>query len=164
MFIGVVANSSNVKQIKKDIIENLKSEVISINSKSIENVKNIKFETIIIQDLMENLKDKTIYLKEILKNTKYILLNSDLIIDSEIFENVRAQIITYGLKQKSTITMSSIENNPAIISIQRSFKNLKGEIIEQQEIPIKINENQAKKTYNLLIKTAIINIYGGKKC
>ena len=145
MFIGVVANSSNVKQIKKDIIENLKSEVISINSKSIENVKNIKFETIIIQDLMENLKDKTIYLKEILKNTKYILLNSDLIIDSEIFENVRAQIITYGLKQKSTITMSSIEDNPAIISIQRSFKNLKGEIIEQQEIPIKINENQAKK-------------------
>ena len=162
--IGIIANASHAKQIKKDIEENLNADVILINSKSIENIKNIKFEIIIMQNIMESLKEKKAYLQTILKNTKYLLLNADLNIESELFQKANAKILTYGLKQKSTITISRIEENPAIISIQRCFENFKGELIEQQEIPMQIKEKRNNNIYNLLIKTAIINIYGGKIC
>lgn len=159
--IGIIANASHAKKIKKELEGSINAEVILINDKSIENIKNIQFEVIIMQNLIESLKEKRTYLKTILKNTKYLLLNADLNIESNLFEKTRAKILTYGLKQKSTITISSIEESQAIISIQRSFQDFKGKLIEQQEIPMQINEKESNFIYNLLIKTAIININGG---
>ena len=162
--IGIIANSSYAKQIKREIEQSLRAEIILINSKSIENIRNIKFDIIIMQNVMESLKEKKAYLREILKNTKYLLLNADLNVESELFEKIKAKILTYGLKQKSTITISGIQYNPAMISIQRAFKNVNGEIIEQQEIPMQLKEKGSNNIYNSLIKTAIINICGGKTC
>jgi len=159
--IGIIANSAQAKQIEKEIKqENIK--IIWINNKSIENVKNITFEIIIMQNLEEKLKENNESLKKILKNSRYILLNTDISIDSKIFEITKAQIITYGLKQKSTITTSSIEENQTIVSIQRAFKNVKGQVVERQEIPTELNKKGINNIYITLIKTAIINIQGVK--
>ena len=161
--IGIIANQRQTNEIKKEIEkEKLKLELIYINNKSIENIKNIKFEIVIIQDSIEKLNKNQDNIKDILKNTKYLLLNTDLSIEEEIFKDIKAKMLTYGLKQKSTITASSIKEQQMIVSIQRAFENFSGEIIEQQEIPVKLIKNSTKDVYNCLIKTAIINILGGK--
>ncbi len=160
--IGIIASSSQAKQIKREISEIVNAEIIWINSKSVENIKNIKFEIIIIQSLSEQIKENKLALKTILKNSRYLLLNTDLNFDPVIFEVTKSKIITYGLKQKATITVSSVEEKQAMVSIQRGFENLQGKIIERQEIPIKLQENASKKIYNSLIKTTIINIYGAE--
>ena len=55
-FIGVIADNKYEMQIKK-LLDNLlnakikKYTIIVINDKSIENIKNIKFETILVMDL-----------------------------------------------------------------------------------------------------------------
>ena len=162
--IGMIANGVQVKQIRKEIeLENFNIKVIWINTKSIENIKNIKFQIIIIQNLSEKLKEKKIDLKNILKNSKYVLLNTDSIIEQEMFEGINAKIITYGLKQKATITTSSIEEKHTVVSIQRAFENLQGELIEMQEIPAQLKRKGINNIYNSLIKTAIINVHGTKE-
>lgn len=161
--IGIIASERQTNEIKKEIEkENLKVEVVCINCKSIENVKNIKFEILIIQDSLEKLKEKQEYVRKIVKNAEYVLLNTDLSINEDVFKDINVKILTYGLRQKATIIASSIEENQVIISIQRAFRNLEGKIIEQQEIPVEIIKNSTKNLYNSLIKTAIINIFNAK--
>ena len=161
--IGIIANSAQAKQIEKEIKqEELNVKIIWVNYKNIENLKNIKFEIIIMQNIGENLKQNKEEVKNLVKNSRYILLNTDTNIDSKMFEETKAQIITYGLKQKSTITTSSIEENQTIVSIQRSFKNMQGKVVERQEIPTELNKKGINNVYNTLIKTSIINIQGAK--
>ena len=161
--IGIIASQRQTNEIKKEIEkENLKLELICINNKSIENIKNVKFEILIIQDSIQKLNKNQEQIKDILKNTKYLLLNTDLSIEEEIFKDIKAKILTYGLKQKSTITASSIGEKQIIVSIQRAFENFSGKIIEQQEIPVELTKNSTRDVYNCLIKIAIINILGAK--
>ena len=124
--IGIIAKEKRVKQIKKQIAkENLNIEFVCINNKSIKNVRNIKFEIIIIEDSLIKLQENKEYMKYIMKNSKYILLNSDINISEEDFKDIELKILTYGLKQKATITISSIKEEKILISIQRAFKNFK---------------------------------------
>ena len=161
--IGIVASERQTNQIRKQIEkEGLKIEIICINYKSIENIKNIKFEIIVMQDSLEKLKEKKLNIIEILKSAKYLLLNTDTNVNQEILKNVNIKVLTYGLKQKATITASSISDTQVIISIQRAFKTLNGKIIEQQEIPVEFVKNSSKELYNSLIKTTIIYIFSGK--
>ena len=160
--IGIIASEGQVNQIRKELKKDLEVELISINYKSIENIKNIKFKIVIIYDSIEKLKEKQFYVKEILKETKYLLLNKDITINEEIFKDMNANILTYGLKQKSTITVSSIGEKQIIISIQRAFKNIKGKMISEQEIPINLRKNNLMDLYNSIIKIAIINLLSTK--
>lgn len=160
--IGIIASERQANQIRKEIKEDLEIELISINHKSIENIKNVKFEIIIIQDSLEKLKEKQEHVKQILKRPQYLLLNTDLTINEDIFKDINSKILTYGLKQKSTVTVSSLEEKQVIISIQRTFKNIKGKMISQQEIPISLGKNSTSELYNSLIKTAIINLFSTK--
>lgn len=163
--IGIVTGERQAKELKKQVEEeNLKVEIICINYKSIENIKNVKFEILIIHDSLEKLKEKQVNIKQMLKSAKYVLLNSDIVVKEKFFKDINVKILTYGLKQKSTITASSMEEKRAIISIQRAFQNLNGEIIEQQEIPINLMKDRVKDLYNSLIKIAIIKIYTAKSC
>ena len=62
-FIGVVAGKKCFENIRKKLAEELKQEdmnFVQINLRSIENVKNIKFETIIIEDNKEKLDRKSV--------------------------------------------------------------------------------------------------------
>ena len=101
-------------------------------------------------------------MKYIMKNSKYILLNSDINISEEDFKDIELKILTYGLKQKATITISSIKEEKILISIQRAFKNFKEKIIEQKEISVELDDNSDKNMYNLLIKLAIMELISGK--
>lgn len=161
--IGIIASERQTNQIKKQIEnEGLKIQIICINYKSIENIKNIKFEIIIIQDSPDKLKEKEMYFIEILKNTKYLLLNTDANINENILKDIKINVITYGLKHKATITTSSISDTQVIISIQRGFKNINGDIVEQQEIPVEFVKDRTKDLYNSLIRTTIINMFVAK--
>ena len=161
--IGIIAKEKRVNQIKKQIQkENLNIEFVCINNKSIKNLRNIKFEIFIIEDSLMKLQENKEYIKDIMKKAKYILLNSDINISEENLKDVELKILTYGLKQKSTITISSIKQEKILISIQRAFKNLNEKIIEQKEVPVELDVNSDKNIYNLLIKLAIMELISGK--
>ena len=158
--IGIITKEKQMNQLKKEIEkQNINVEAICINSKSIENIRNVKFEIVIIQDELKANNEK---IKEIIKNTKNVLLNTDININEDIFKEVNAKILTYGLKPKATITLSSIQENKVIVNIQRAFKNIEGKVIEQQEIPVELVSNNTPNLYNSLIKIAIINILSAK--
>ena len=137
-------------------------EFVCINNKSIKNLRNIKFEIFIIEDSLMKLQENKEYIKDIMKKAKYILLNSEINISEENFKDVELKILTYGLKQKSTITISSVKQEKILISIQRAFKNLNEKIIEQKEVPVELDVNSDKNMYNLLIKLAIMELISGK--
>ena len=163
--IGINVKERQKNQIKKELeLEGIKVELVSITPKSIENIKKVKFKILIIQNSLEELKENQELIREILKNVNYLILNTDININEEIFKDINLQILTYGLRQKATITVSSIEENKIMISIQRAFKGMNGKEIGQQEIPLKIVGRNTKNLYNSLIKTAIINIIDAKKC
>ena len=98
-FIGVVSDSKCFDIIKEKIKENDKENqfnLIHINSKSIDNIKNIRFEVLVVNCELEELKDYQSNLEKIYSNAKYLILNTD--INKEEFEpNKHIQIITYGL-------------------------------------------------------------------
>lgn len=162
-FIGIIASEKQVNEIKKIISKQDKEkelQIIAINSKSIENIVNIKFETIIIMDTIEKLYDKIENIRKIISKAEYLVINADMEIKSEILEEIETKIITYGLKQKSTITASSIKEDSIIICIQREIKNIQNQIIEPNEV--KINVNNSKNINELLAIYSIIMLYNDR--
>lgn len=147
-FIGIIASKKDIKAIQKEI-PNTKIELIEINEKSIENLKNIKFETIIITKKLPLLEKKKESLKEILKQAKYLIINSDE--DIIIPNDNNILIITYGFNQKATLTISSITEDKVLICLQRNIKKENGKFLEMQEENIKLEEHQTKKIYNILL-------------
>ena len=78
--IGIVADKNSEQEIEKILLEKSKEynnifTIIIINEKSINNIKNIKFETILIYKNI--IKSEDVF-KPILLNTKYLILNSDI--------------------------------------------------------------------------------------
>lgn len=167
-FIGVIAESKNEMQIKKIISKNLNSEnkehtVITINSKSIDNIKNIRFETILVISL-EELSKKYSAINEILKNAKYLVINSDIDENNlEFINNTKVNAITFGFNQKATITASSVEDN-LMLCIQRKIIDVNRNILEPQEIEIKNNnEKLSNSSHNAMGIASILLIYGKKE-
>ena len=96
-FIGVVAGKKCFENIKKKISEEFKKEdinLIQINLRSIENVKNIKFETIIIEDNKEKFKNQEEILEKICNNTQYLVINTDKNLNEKQINSKKC--ITYG--------------------------------------------------------------------
>ena len=78
-FIGIIADSKYEMQIKRVLESKLNSQnkehtIIAINDKSIDNIKNIRFETILGMDLSK-VEAASESLNELLKNVKYIAIN-----------------------------------------------------------------------------------------
>ena len=156
-FIGIVGKESDCNFIKNEVIKNScknKFEFINITRQNIENLKNIRFETIVIND--SNFYGESHYLKEIIKNAKYLLLNSDVIKPIDTSTN----LITYGLNRNAIVTLSSIKNENIMICVQNEFKDIVGNNIEVQEINVEIKKNNLKKICNSLAVFAILVIYG----
>lgn len=163
-FIGVIAESKDFKFIKNKVLEKFKEniyniEIININNNSIENIKNVRFETIVICCTLDKFKERQENIKNILSNAKYLIINSDIEIDRGLLENLRFDIITYGLNQKSTITASSISEDNVIICLQRNIKNINSKIIEANEFNIKLNKNNNETIYNILACFTILLLY-----
>ena len=162
-FIGIIAKESDGNFIKNEVLKNSKHtkfEFININKKSVENIKNIKFETVIINDDLTEFLKTSKYLEDIIKNAKYLIINSDIVKNADLLVNSEKNIITYGLNQDATITISSIKSDNILICVQKDFIDIAGNNIEQQEFNIEIQKNNRKKVCNSMGIFAILTIYG----
>lgn len=157
--IGIIAKKKDIKEIKNNL--DIVYEVIEINNKSIENLKNIKFEQIIInKDLALN-KQEEEYIKKLINTTKYIIINAD--INIPILNNIEIdkplKIITYGFNSKSTISISSVKEDYIILSIQREIEKLNNEKIENQEKKIELIKGENNNIYIKIIKFIIKELH-----
>ena len=142
-FIGVVTNQKNEEYIKNKLSNVVPAEnIIFITEKNILNIKNIKFESLLNDSKINN----TTELRKIISNSKYIILNSDIEMNLDAIKNLDLVVITYGFNNKSTFTVSSIEENDIIICLQRIIFNKKGNEIEPQEYELKIDKDIDKYT------------------
>lgn len=157
-FIGIISDNKSFDEIKENIpLENMK--LIHINNKSIDNIKNITFETIIINKELKNLEEKINVIENICNKSKYLIINTDIKLDLNLGNNKKINIITYGLNQKATVTISSITDNSILIDLQRNIKNKFGEMVEVGEKQVKTSEIDNKRTYEILIIYIILAIY-----
>lgn len=153
-FIGVVTNQKNESYIKNKLSKILPIEnIIFITDKNILNVKNIKFETIIIDAKINN----KVELRKILSTAKYVILNSDIDMNLEVINDLNLTVITYGFNNKSTFTVSSITENSIIICLQRIIFGKNGIEIEPQEYRFKIDKNIEK--YAIIASGIILILY-----
>lgn len=161
-FIGIISKECDSNFIRNEILKNTDSklEIFNINNRNIENIKNIRFETIVINDSINKLLENSKYLEEIIRNAKYLVINTDVVKDISILGGVNKNIITYGLNQKAIITISSVEDEDIMICIQKSFKDINEKDIEEQEFNIKITKNNLKKLCNTLSIFTVLSIYG----
>ncbi len=161
-FIGVFANKKCFETIQKQITKKIKEpnlQLVQINLKSIENIKNIKFETIIIEESLEKFKNHKEVLKKILENTQYLIINTDKNQEEEK-QKAKATIITYGLNQKANVTVSSITETDILAYLQQSFQNKEGERIEIEEKRIKRKLEKGRlTTYEILIIYTLFKLY-----
>lgn len=159
-FIGIFSESKSIENIKAKLIEHTEKNeftVIEINQKSIENLKNITFDVLVIDKELNKLEDKKEMIQQIGKKANYILVNSDVNQLGEEFE--QEKVITYGLNQKAMITISSITDSDILIFLQQNIKTKQNEWLEIEEKRLKITETCKLKTYEILIFTTIFLLY-----
>ena len=150
-FIGIITSNKNEETLKKAIsqelkCENIKHNIIIINEENLENMKNIKFNSIIINKENNIVEQRKIVLKQILRNSKYLIINSDIYQKLEIAYNLNIAIITYGYNLKATITASSINEEKILLCIQRSIITANKHNIEPKEMYAKILNNDIYTT------------------
>ena len=161
-FVGIISKENDSNFIKNAINKNSKEsnfEIININRKSIENIKNVKFDILVICENIEKMLKNSSYLEEIIRKADYIIINSDIKENLSILRNVETNIITYGFNAKATITISSIKEEKTMICVQRKIKAVNS-IIEEQDFNVEIEKNNVNKLYNVLVIFTILTIYG----
>lgn len=137
--------------ISKDI--ELMNELIKIGKVTIITKENIhkytkqKIDILIIEDEIEESKE----LKTLCNQSKLIMLYDG--VDLEVKLNQNITVVTFGFNHKSTVTISSVNNEKVIMCIQRRIKGLKKQVIEPQEVII---ENSDEYNINRCIIKKII--------
>ncbi len=160
-FIGIVANRKCFEKLRREIMENLQKEeinLIQINLRSIENVKNIKFETIIVEDNLDKFRKYRDVIEKICKQTQYLMINTDRNPETKVIGKMGNKI-TYGLNHKALVTVSSISDTDILIYWQKNLQNKEGKRIEIEERRIKKKEKSLLKTYDILIIFALFKMY-----
>ena len=149
-FIGIITNQKNERYVKNELSQ---ENILFINDKTIANMKNIKFDAIVIDNKINNRNN----LRKILSNTKYVILNSDIEIDLEVIKGLDTTIITYGFNSKSTFTVSSLTENNIIICLQRIIFKPNGKKVEPGEYRLKLDENTEK--YAIIFTRILEELY-----
>lgn len=151
--IGIITNLNNIMELENKIKKsNIREKnIIIINEESIENMKNVKFDILIIsEEAKEN--DK---LKQIINSSKYLIINTDFKENIKLIdEQIDGYVITFGFNSKATITIVSNENEEIILEVQREIENIYKEKIECQEI--KMENNYGKNQIYLEISMKIL--------
>ena len=160
VFIGIICDNKDEKYLKKTLESNFKSNkkqnsVIIINEKSIENIQNIQFETVLISSNNEKVLSQKEAIKKILNNVKYLIINADIKTNFEILNNMNLNVITYGFNSKSTVTASSVEED-ILVCIQRKISNINNNVVDEQEV--KISNNNENIAIEILMALATIMI------
>jgi len=159
-FIGVIALRKckiDVEKILYDNLKDTKHTIIMINRENVDNIKNVKFETVLLIGEITKGVDKY---KRIIANAKYLIINLDIEENLSLLEDLDLSVITYGFNLKSTITASSTEDT--IISLQRSIKDVNSIVFDPQEIKVDINK-MTKETYTIMGIVGVLLIYVGNK-
>ncbi len=155
IFIGIVTDTKSESYIKKIQNNNEifnKYHIIFIKEKSIDNIKNIKFETIIIN---REFNDEY-SLNKLIAKSKYLIINEDIDMAISLLNDVNSNIITYGFNSKSTITMSSVTEDSIQICVQRNILSKQNEI-EQQEISL--TKEAESEIYDIMLLISMLLIY-----
>ena len=152
-FIEIITDSKSQAQLNKVITKSMVNncDILYIKDKNIENTKNIKLETLILNRSIENVDIR----KKILENSKNIILNLDL--NTGIEQNLKTNIISYGYNSKSDITVSSVEDDQILICIQHTITSIYNRKIEPQEIKVHIKSDI--NVYNIMIIIALTSLY-----
>lgn len=163
-FVGVITVNKEFDFIKNIVNKKFgkKLKVLNINVKNVENIKNVRFETVVVCKNLNEFKNQFDNLNHIMKNAKYIIINTDIDLNKDVFYNINSNIITFGLNSKATFTVSSIEDEKILICLQRNIKDVLNNIIEPYEININFFKNSSKNLYNYMIIYSIYAIYSIK--
>ena len=158
LFIGIVTEIKSENYIKK--IQNNNSvlkkyHIIFIRENSIDNIKNIKFETIIVNREFED-KDS---LNKLIAKSEYVIVNEDIGTIIDLLKDIKSNIITYGFNSKSTITMSSVTDDSIQVSVQRNIISKKSEV-EQQEISL--NKEAKSDVYDIMLLISLLLIHNNE--
>ena len=149
-FVGIISDNKSF-QVLKENIGTQDLNLIQINNKSIDNIKNIKFEMIIINKELKSLEEKKLIIDTLCMNSKYILLNTDLNKEFNFGQKCKEKIITFGLNHRATVTVSSITESNILVYLQRNVKDKNDKLIEVGEKQVKINKDNKIKVYEILI-------------
>ena len=158
-FIGIITDQKSENDINRLLGNNnffIENNVIFIKEKNIDNIKNVHFDTVVINRRFE----KSDELNKLLENTKNVIVNMDTNIDNKELNIVNSNLITYGFNSKSSITISSVTDDDVLIYLQRNIYNNYGEI-EVQEIKIENNPNYS--IYDLIVVLTLFLMYLPKK-
>lgn len=155
IFIGIVTDTkseNNITELLKNNNSLNENNVIFIKEKNIDNIKNVHFDTVIINREFEKMEE----LNNLLNNAKNIVINMDVNINVQELNVINANIITYGFNSKSSITISSVTADDVLICIQRNINSNYG-VVELQEIKIENNNNYS--IYDLIAVLIMFLIY-----
>lgn len=151
-FIEIITDSKSQNQLNKVITKQMVNncELLYIKEKNIENIKNIKLETLVLNRKIENIE----LINKIAGNTKNIIFNLDL--NKEI-TNAESKKISFGYNSKSDITISSVKDDEIMICIQNTIESIYGKKVEQQEVKVDIKNDV--NVYNIMIIIALTALY-----
>lgn len=151
-FIEIITDSKSQSQLNKIITKKMVNncEILYIKDKNIENVKNIKLETLILN---RNISNNEV-IGKILENSKNIIFNLDF--NTDIERNLK-NTISFGYNSKSDITVSSVEEEQILICIQHTITSIYNKKIEPQEV--KVNVKSDINLYDIMIIIALTSLY-----
>lgn len=149
-FVGIISDNKSF-QVLKENIGTQDYNLIQINNKSIDNIKNIKFEMIIINKELKSLEEKKLIIDTLCMNSKYIIINTDINKEFNFGQKCKDKIITFGLNHRATVTVSSITESSILVYLQRNVKDKNDKLIEVGEKQVKINKDNKIKVYEILI-------------
>ena len=151
-FIEIITDSKSQNQLNKVITKQMVNncELLYIKEKNIENIKNIKLETLVLNRKIENIE----LINKIAENAKNIIFNLDL--NKEI-TNAESKKISFGYNSKSDITISSVKDDEIMICIQNTIESIYGKKVEPQEVKVDIKSDV--NVYNIMIIIALTALY-----
>ena len=160
--IGIVANDIDFKNIrkafrKKDISKSV--SIIEINENNIENIRNISFETLFFCKNLDCTNIELSYLYKICENVSYLVINSDFNLCAPPSISDNCTVITFGLNQKATVTVSSISESGFVLSLQQNIIKPNKEVKEMEEKSIRVKNTNNFTLYKILVEYIIKIIY-----
>ena len=160
-FIGIFTDPKNETYTRNILDKDFSSQheqVLFINNDNINNVKNIRFETILFDT--EQFIDECSLMK-LLSYSKCFIYNYDNDNNIEKYKKMDLQLITFGFNPKSTVTISSVTDENILMCIQKKLYGMNNKLIEPQEIKININKNK-KITPNTMIGLQTLRVIYSK--
>lgn len=154
-FIGVVTDKNSENNIKNIMYtKNIKdSKIIFLNNENISNFKNVRFDSIVVNEQIVNESE----FSRILNNSKYILLNTDIHCKSDEFKNIESNVITYGYNSKAMVTISSATEECYMFFVQDNICS-RGNVEDIQEIKFEKVRNNIN-AYDGMIITIMDLLY-----